>query len=40
MVNYIRAELYKVFRRKYTWITLVVVLAPESLLVAAWAFTN
>ena len=40
MVNYIRAELYKVFRRKYTWITLVVVLALESLLVAGWAFTN
>ena len=27
MVNYIRAEFYKVFRRRYTWITLVVLLA-------------
>lgn len=40
MINYMRGEFYKVFRRKYTWITLVVVLALESLLVAGWAFTN
>ena len=30
MVNYIRAEFYKVFRRRYTWITLVVLLALEA----------
>lgn len=40
MINYMRGEFYKVFRRKYTWITLAVVLALESLLVAGWAFTN
>lgn len=31
MLNYIRAEFYKVFRRKYVWITLAVVLALEAL---------
>ena len=36
MVNYIRAEFYKVFRRRYTWITLVVMLALEALMVAGW----
>ena len=40
MLNYIRAEFYKVFRRKYTWITLVIVLALEALLVSGWVFTN
>lgn len=40
MVNYIRAEFYKVFRRRYTWITLVVLLALEALMVAGWMFTN
>lgn len=40
MISYIHAEFYKVFRRKYTWIALVVLLALESLLVAGWAFTN
>lgn len=40
MANYIRAELYKVFRRTYTWITLAVVLVLETLLVAGWVFTN
>ena len=40
MPNYIRAEFYKVFRRKYTWITLVIVLALEALLVSGWVFTN
>ena len=32
MVNYIRAEFYKVFRRRYTWITLVVLLALTGLI--------
>ena len=40
MLNYIRAEFYKVFRRKYTWITLIVVLGLEALLVSGWVFTN
>lgn len=40
MLNYLHAELYKVLRRKYTWITLVVVMAMEALLVAGWVFTN
>lgn len=40
MLNYIRAEFYKVFRRKYTWITLIIVLALEALLVSGWVFTN
>lgn len=40
MLNYIRAEFYKVFRRKYTWITLITVLALEALLVSGWVFTN
>lgn len=40
MLNYIRAEFYKVFRRKYTWITLIIALALEALLVSGWVFTN
>lgn len=41
MLNYIRAEFYKVFHRKsYLLITLAVVLGLEGLLVAGWVFTN
>lgn len=40
MLNYIRAELYKLFHRKYFWITLLVTLTLESLLVGGWAFIN
>ncbi len=40
MMNYMRAEFYKVFHRKYTWITLVVVLALEALLVSGYLFIN
>ncbi|MGM9607567.1 MAG: ABC transporter permease [Oscillospiraceae bacterium] len=40
MLNYIRAEFYKVFRRKYTWITLGIALALEALLASGFAFTN
>ena len=40
MMRYIRAEFYKVFRRKYTWVALIVLLALEGLLVAGWVFTN
>ncbi len=40
MIKYMRAEFYKVFRRKYTYGFLLVVLLLEALLVAGWAFTN
>ncbi len=40
MLNYIRAEFYKVFRRKYTWIALGVLLALEALLVSGYIFIN
>jgi len=40
MLNYIRAEFYKVFRRKYTWIALGVLLALEALLVSGYVFIN
>lgn len=40
MLNYLRAELYKLFRRKYFWVTLLVTLTLESILVGGWAFIN
>lgn len=40
MLNYLRAECYKVFHRKYFWVTLLVLLGLESLLVGGWAFIN
>ncbi|MDE6280374.1 MAG: ABC transporter permease [Oscillospiraceae bacterium] len=40
MFNYIRAEFYKLVRRKYTYIALGVFLALEGLLVACYAFHN
>ena len=40
MLNYIRAELYKLLRRKYTYIALGVFLLLEGLLVAGFAFHN
>lgn len=40
MVNYIRAEWYKVFRRKYLYIAMVLLLGAEALLVSGWVFTN
>lgn len=40
MLNYIRAEFYKVSRRKYTWITLAVMLALEAVLVGGFVFMN
>lgn len=40
MLNYIRAELYKLFHRKYFWITLLVMLGLESILVGGWVFIN
>jgi len=40
MLNYIRAEFYKVFRRKYTWIALGILLALEALLVSGYVFIN
>lgn len=38
MLSYIHAEFYKVFRRKYTWLTLAVALGLEALLTAGWVF--
>ena len=40
MLNYLRAEFYKVFHRKYTWITLLVLLALEAVLVWGFGFIN
>ena len=40
MFNYIRAEFYKLVRRKYTYIALAVFLVLEGLLVAGFAFHN
>lgn len=40
MLNYLRAECYKVFHRKYFWVTLLVLLGLESLLVGGWVFIN
>jgi len=40
MLNYIRAEFYKAFRRKYIWITLLVMLVLEGLLVGGFIFIN
>lgn len=40
MLNYIRAELYKLMCRKYTYIALSVLLALEGLLVAGNVFHN
>ncbi len=40
MVNYIRAEFYKVLHRKYTYWFLLTMLAGAGLLVAGWVYTN
>ena len=40
MLNYIRAEIYKVLRRPYTYITLVVMLILEALYASMFAFHN
>lgn len=40
MLNYIRAEVYKLLRRKYTYIALGVMLALEALLVWGFVFIN
>lgn len=40
MLNYLRAECYKIVHRKYTWISLAIVLALEALLVSGWVFMN
>lgn len=40
MLNYIRAEIYKLLRRKYTYITLGVLLALEGLFAATFMFHN
>lgn len=36
MLNYIRAEFYKVLRRRYVWVTLAIVLALEALFALGW----
>lgn len=40
MLNYLRAELYKLFHRKYFWVLILVSLALESILVGGWVFIN
>lgn len=40
MLNYIRAEFYKAFRRKYIWIALLVILVLEALLAGGFIFIN
>lgn len=40
MLNYVSAEFYKVFRRKYPYVTFVVMAALASLLCAGFMFTN
>lgn len=40
MVNYLSAEFYKVFHRKYFYLTILVMLLCEGLLVAGWVYTN
>ncbi len=40
MLNYIGAEFYKAFRRKYVWITLAAVLALEGLLAFGFVYEN
>ena len=40
MLNYIRAETYKVLRRPYTYITLAVILVLEGIFAAGFAFHN
>lgn len=40
MFNYIRAEFYKLLHRKYTYITLTVMLVLEGLFVSMFAFHN
>lgn len=40
MLNYMRAEFYKVFHRKYIFIFTLVILACEGLLVSGWVLIN
>lgn len=40
MLNYIRAEIYKLLRRPYTYITLAILLALEGLYASMFAFHN
>ncbi len=40
MANYLRAELYKVSRRKYTYGLFLFLLVGAALLVSIWAFTD
>lgn len=40
MLKYMRAEIYKVLHRKYTYIFLLAILGCELLLTVGWAYTN
>lgn len=40
MINYMRAEFYKAFHRRYLYLFLIVMVALEALLVAGWCYTN
>lgn len=40
MLNYLRAEFYKVLRRKYVWVTLIVLLSLEALLMCGFVSLN
>ena len=40
MLDYIRAELYKVTHRAYPYVFLLLMLAGETLLAGGWVFTN
>lgn len=40
MLNYMRAEWYKLLHRRYTLIFILAMLACEGLLVSGWIFTN
>ncbi len=40
MANYLRAELYKIFRRKYTYGFFLFLLGGAALLVSLWVYTN
>ena len=40
MVDYIRAEFYKLFHRRYFYLALLFLFGCAALLVAGWAFTN
>lgn len=40
MLNYLRAEFYKVFHRKYPYVCMLLLLACAAAMVAGWTYTN